>query len=741
LLIRVKVSIYQISFKGVVSISNSRKIKIVGILFVIIFLPSIVSNLILAQEYQANETLKIHTQSENHYIEQILEDPSFDSHIGCWNCSAEGDYSDVSGSLSDSRADFHILGSQHTFTLIADPPLALNWTEVDNPNFPDHPDVDEITEEGCRVSHEFDDQTAVQNPSVHWDRNVTVPVNMLDYIITSASIQAVVNATVDENLDRYFDYLNGSWARRNPNEIVDTYGVGDYVRFYVLISDLEKNKVYEIANFQTDEIGSGSPPGTDYLLDTYMLSVPEDVLQFYLSSVLNTDNHNFTVSLGIRLHIEDNVVNGWDLDIFNELIIKSVNLTFTYEKKIDKFTSVSWSQIGIKIEDISRYKIEITDANINFKYKIDKDWPSSLSPNSEMRILVNNIKILETIKLIDTNASSLFQEAGIGGFDITSMISKEENVSIDIQLYIADEFIYDQIITVSIDDVFLEISYIEFIPEGDISTFLLWLFITALLSIIGILGSLSLRSYVFLPRQQRKKSYLLQRTQKFKDIRNLQAIIAMHKPSGLPVYSQSYSSIMRGKNTLFSGFIQAISIIGDEITGSDKRVSITKRNKDKLDFNKVVELDLKQFYCLILDVEELRTVVILKSKSSKRLKDLLVHFSFAVYVKISERLKNWNNDIHSLDEIIQPLVFEYFDIYYKDPFKVNIQESELIKYKKKLNLSKAEFHIMNTIFLLLKEKSHFRLMDILERETDKNEDEIINALESLIEFKLISPIK
>jgi hypothetical protein len=358
-----------------------------------------------------------------------------------------------------------------------------------------------------------------------------------------------------------------------------------------------------------------------------------------------------------------------------------------------------------------------------------------------MRILVNNIKILETIKLIDTNASSLFQEAGIGGFDITSMISKEENVSIDIQLYIADEFIYDQIITVSIDDVFLEISYIEFIPEGDISTFLLWLFITALLSIIGILGSLSLRSYVFLPRQQRKKSYLLQRTQKFKDIRNLQAIIAMHKPSGLPVYSQSYSSIMRGKNTLFSGFIQAISIIGDEITGSDKRVSITKRNKDKLDFNKVVELDLKQFYCLILDVEELRTVVILKSKSSKRLKDLLVHFSFAVYVKILERLKNWNNDIHSLDVIMQPLVNEFFDIYYKDPFKVNIQESELIKYKKKLNLSKSEFHIMNTIFLLLKEKSHFRLMDILERETDKNEDEIINATESLIEFKLISPIK
>ena len=120
------------------------------------------------------------------------------------------------------------------------------------------------------------------------------------------------------------------------------------------------------------------------------------------------------------------------------------------------------------------------------------------------------------------------------------------------------------------------------------------------------------------------------------------------------------------------------------MTKSDKEISKTKRKKDKLDFHKVVELDLKQFYCLILDVEELRTVIILKSKSSKRLKEILVHFSFAVYVKISERLKNWNNDIHSLDETIQPLVNEYFDILYKDPFKANIPESELLKYKKKL---------------------------------------------------------
>jgi hypothetical protein len=681
-------------------------------------------------------SLKIYSSSKEDYSDQWLENPSFDSPDESWFCTIQGDNSDVSGCLSDGKADFNILGDKHTFSLIADPPLALDWNEVDNPNFPNHPDIDEINADGCRVSHEWDDTTAVQNPSVHWDRNVTVSVNMLDYEITSASIQAIVNATVDENLDRYYDYYYGRLARTLPNEIVDTYGVGDYVKFYVLISDLEKSKVYEIANLQTEVIGNGAAPGIDYLFDTYMISVPEDVLKFYLSSVLNTDSHNFTVSLGIRLNIEDNVVTYYDLDTFNELIIKYLNLTFTYEKKIDQLTTISWNQIG---DSINGNNIVLKDANLYFKYNINQIWPQSSSLNSGLQIIINNYELEKTIKLSSINTS--FQEMYLGEDNVLSYILTNINISISIQVFIADEFVLENNFTISIDDVYLTISYIKIIEDPPLSYDFLWIILLVAIMVIGILGSLSLRSYLFVPRRQRRESYLMLRTQKFKDIRNLQAIIAMYKPSGLPVYTQSYSSMMKGKNTLFSGFIQAISIIGEEITRSDKKSSKMKIHKDKVDFHKVVELDLKQFHCLVLDVEELRTVLILKSKSSKRLKDILVQFSFIVYVKVSERLKDWNNEINGLDESIQPLVNEYFDIFYKDPFKANIQESELLKYKKKLDLSKFEFQIMTTIFSLLKEKSNFKLMDILERKTDKNEDGVINALESLIEFKLISPIK
>ena len=605
-----------------------------GFVVISIILTSGILNLILFQEYQENETIKIHTQSENHYTEQFLEDPSFNSPIGCWNYSAEGDISDINAHISNGSANYEIQGEKRTFSLVETPPIGSNWVAIPNPDFPHGPSSNFTDSEGLKVYHEFDDHDANQNPSVHWDRNITMPVAMSDYVIKSVSIQVVVNATVDEDVD-----CPGDTTANNGGSPLNQQESYDYVRFYALVSDLSKDKVYEMAYLQPTDLGQGNPPGDDTLPNTYLIPYPEDDLIYFLTSVLSTDYFNFTITVGIRIYTADNS-DDYDNDEFHELLIKSVNLTVIYEKKIDKFTSISWRQIGNKIEDLSSYAIEIIDASLNFKYRIDNTWPSSLSPNSEIRILVNNIRILEPIKLIDTIATSLFQEAKIGGYDITSMISKEENVSIHIQLYIADEFIYDQIITVSIDDVFLEISYIEFIPEEDISALLLWLFITALLVIIGILGCLSVRSYVFLPRQQRKKSYLILRTQKFKDIRNLQAIIAMHKPSGLPVYSQNYSSIMKGKNTLFSGFIQAVSIIGDEITRSDKKISKTKRTKDKLDFHKVVELDLKQFYCLILDVEELRTVLILKSKSSKRLKEILVHFSFAVYVKISERLKN-----------------------------------------------------------------------------------------------------
>jgi hypothetical protein len=59
---------------------------------------------------------------------------------------------------------------------------------------------------------------------------------------------------------------------------------------------------------------------------------------------------------------------------------------------------------------------------------------------------------------------------------------------------------------------------------------------------------------------------LLSKTQRFKDLKNIQAIVVIHKLSGVPIYSKSYSILEKHKKELFSGFIQAITMIGEEFT-------------------------------------------------------------------------------------------------------------------------------------------------------------------------------
>ncbi|MFX1568374.1 MAG: hypothetical protein ACFFCV_08395, partial [Promethearchaeota archaeon] len=157
--------------------------------------------------YQYSDNSKIFDKDLNlqgivkdYYTTEYLNNSNFNSQ-NSWFTVEEGDTSDVRGNVTSGQANFEILGKEHTFSLIADPPLAVNWTEMDNPSIPDRPDIDEITSRGCRVSHEFDDITAVQQPSVHWDQNISIPTDMSDYVIKSASIQSIINATVDENLD------------------------------------------------------------------------------------------------------------------------------------------------------------------------------------------------------------------------------------------------------------------------------------------------------------------------------------------------------------------------------------------------------------------------------------------------------------------------------------------------------------------------------------------------------------
>jgi len=158
---------------------------------------------------------------------------------------------------------------------------------------------------------------------------------------------------------------------------------------------------------------------------------------------------------------EDNY-SQYDRDTWYSLLIKSCNLTFTYRKKINKNAIISWNQDGSKISDLSNDTIVVTNANFNLKYKIDKNWTKyTSSVNSEIQILINDNLHKETIKL--GGANETFKEAKVGGFDLTSLITDDVNISI--QIFIANDFNLNQNITVSIDNATLEISYYIFTQD------------------------------------------------------------------------------------------------------------------------------------------------------------------------------------------------------------------------------------------------------------------------------------
>ncbi|MFX1502162.1 MAG: hypothetical protein ACFFDH_14455 [Promethearchaeota archaeon] len=379
-----------------------------------------------------------------------------------------GDPDDVDAHIGGGSANYFVIGGNHSFTAVSGTPnssTSLGWYRFNNPKFPADPDTDEINSEGCFVSHEWT-EGGDSSPSVHWEKNVSMPadINMSEYIITSASLSAVISATVTA-------YPGGSSSSPSGYGIEvagdDTgpyqgdnnqFNTGDYIRFYVLLSDLAKTKNYEAAWNKTVDLGKDSAGATDTMTDTLMTTVSEEELIFFLTSALSSDYHNFTITLGIRIWCEDNWYS--DRDRFDEIYIKSCNLTFTYVKKINQFTSVSWNQNAEKVSSLCNENetVIVDEALLNFKYKINETWPST-APNSEIRILINDNQHPETIKL--SNAGSSFQEVD---FDVTPLVLDDVNLSI--QVFIADDdFGLDRTFNISIDDVTLNISYTIIYPD------------------------------------------------------------------------------------------------------------------------------------------------------------------------------------------------------------------------------------------------------------------------------------
>ncbi|MFX0011066.1 MAG: hypothetical protein ACFE9R_12175, partial [Candidatus Hermodarchaeota archaeon] len=124
----------------------------------------------------------------------------------------------------------------------------------------------------------------------------------------------------------------------------------------------------------------------------------------------------------------------------------------------------------------------------------------------------------------------------------------------------------------------------------------------------------------------------------------------------------------------------------------------------------------------------------------KRLKQIMFSFALKVYFEIADKLDNFNHDLNMFQKIIPPFLDEYFELYYKNHFKMNYLESDINTVKKKHQLNNLQFQVLRNIDLILSQNQTFKLLDIVQKMSRYGENVIIDAIESLIEKKVILPI-
>jgi len=200
--------------------------------------------------------------------------------------------------------------------------------------------------------------------------------------------------------------------------------------------------------------------------------------------------------------------------------------------------------------------------------------------------------------------------------------------------------------------------------------------------------------------------------EKYHDALNIIHILVIHKLSGITVYSESYTT-ERIDPSLVSGFLQAITSFGSEISG-------TEHSDLRL-------LEYQDFKISIQDGPLTRTALILKQEPSQRLLEIQKHFVRFFDTKFQDELQNFKG---AIDPFLSTgeLVDEFFEISLSFPHEV--QEKQVFKNRDRL--SAKEFAGINIARGLGRQ---FQLSTLLER---TSKELLISQLEA---FSIIYALK
>jgi len=593
---------------------------------------------------------------------------------------------------------------------------------------------------------------------------VTIYANKTNYGSTSNFITIIINpipAEANTNITLYNGYINEiidikvNYTLKSSSVLID--GANCSVTWDSSFSVTHSAESFIVRLFTT-----GLTPDVYNALIKLNKSGHENVFAI-VSIIISEQDVNISVSIDSQ-EIQEHFLQPVK---FNEVITISCQAYAEAEKKYltganVTFINIEYKKNLIEIGDWYNNSITITidDFSIGINYVYILFLLSNYTPTIfSFEIQVNQINInMDPIDSIETHPGETIKikikltEEGskkpITGASVTYKWdfgvgeSKEKDDGIyELNLEIPEnlEGNYKIELIISKEGAIYKITEEEFIlivKPREIPKYWTWIIIAILLGSVGILTILSLRAYVFLPRARKKESELLAKTQRFKDMRNIQAIMLIHKKSGLPLYHKPYTFLENIDKTLFSGFIQAILTLGMKI--AEKESDDFRERKVAKKYGKdLIEIDFKYFFTLVSDQDDLRIIFILKEKSSERLKKQINLLSTAISTQFADQLEKFDGKLGFFHQKLPLLINNLIALHYKELFKLNEDEAYFLKTKKSGELSSMEVRIINVLKSYLKLKKDFYLENILEWVIDKNKNKIIEAIESLIQRKLI----
>ncbi len=404
----------------------------------------------------------------------------------------------------------------------------------------------------------------------------------------------------------------------------------------------------------------------------------------------------------------------------------SLGINYVYiEFQQDNYTTTTFSfQILVS-------QIEFDVQTIDFQDSIEVD------PGENIQIRINltefgtnNFIENATISYLWDFGLGNFEEIGDGIYELELVIPDNIRGSFKVSLIISTE-----------NDLYkaTQSSFLLVINEPEASVLIILIILIISAAIISALGMLSLRAYVFLPKKKKKDFELQQKIQLFKDVWNIQAFLVIHKNSGLPIYNKNMTIFKNQNETIISGFIQAISIFSESLVDEDTILTKKIDAQDKY-LKNVFELDFKYFYLLVCEYEAIRTILIIKERSSTRLRKQLYLLAVAIYAQYPEKLENFAGLLIDVKDGIDVLLNKFLFLYYSQPFSITSNETYFSKIKGLGDLTKMETRIINVILSEFRSEKLFRLNTLVGLVEEENKDLVLEGIRLLIKRKiLVSP--